>query len=76
MIKAYIRINSLKDVQTLYVNARKCNYDLILQSGSTQLNPKSTMGIFSLGTKITASLIAKSDNKQDFIDKFGELFAE
>ena len=61
MIKAYIRINDLNDIKTLHEAALSCKYDLVVQSGTKILNPKSLMGIFGLGTKKTVSLVAKYD---------------
>ena len=73
MIKAYIRINDLNDIKTLHEAALSCKYDLVVQSGI--LNPKSLMGIFGLGTKKTVSLVAKYDDKCDFLEKFGDLIS-
>ena len=65
MIKAYIRINDLNDIKTLHEAALSCKI----------LNPKSLMGIFGLGTKKTVSLVAKYDDKRDFLEKFGDLIS-
>lgn len=82
MIKAYIRINDLNDIKTLHEAALSCKYDLVVQSGTKILNPKSLMGIFGLGTKKTVSLVAKTvslvakyDDKRDFLEKFGDLIS-
>lgn len=75
MIKAYIRINDLNDIKTLHEAALSCKYDLVVQSGTKILNPKSLMGIFGLGTKKTVSLVAKYDDKRDFLEKFGDLIS-
>lgn len=75
MIKAYIRINDLNDINTLHEAALSCKYDLVVQSGTKILNPKSLMGIFGLGTKKTVSLVAKYDDKRDFLEKFGDLIS-
>ncbi len=75
MIKAYIRINDMNDIKALHEAAVTCKYDLVVQSGTKVLNPKSLMGIFGLGTKRTVSLVARIDDKQDFLKKFGKLIA-
>ena len=59
MIKAYIRINDHNDIKTLHEAALSCKYDLVVQSG----------------TKITVSLVAKYDDKRDFLEKFGDLIS-
>ena len=48
---------------------------MVVQSGTKILNPKSLMGIFGLGTKKTVSLVAKYDDKRDFLEKFGDLIS-
>ena len=73
--QAYIRINDLNDIKTLHEAALSCKYDLVVQSGTKILNPKSLMGIFGLGTKKTVSLVAKYDDKRDFLEKFGDLIS-
>ena len=75
MIKAYIRINDLNDIKTLHEAALSCKYDLVVQSGTKILDPKSLMGIFGLGTKKTVSLVAKYDDKRGFLEKFGDLIS-
>ena len=73
--QSYIRINDLNDIKTLHEAALSCKYDLVVQSGTKILNPKSLMGIFGLGTKKTVSLVAKYDDKRDFLEKFGDLIS-
>ena len=75
IITNMIRINNLNDIKTLHEAALSCKYDLVVQSGTKILNPKSLMGIFGLGTKKTVSLVAKYDDKRDFLEKFGDLIS-
>lgn len=74
MIKAYIRINDLNDIKTLHEAALSCKYDLVVQSGTKILNPNH-LWVFRSWHKETVSLVAKYDDKRDFLEKFGDLIS-
>lgn len=75
MLKAYIRIDSYNDIKKLHELASSCSYDLIIESGTYKINPKSIMGMLGLGTKKTVALVARDNDKQEFADKFSEFIA-
>ena len=76
MIKAYIRINDLNDIKTLHEAAFK----LQIRSGGAVREQKYSiqnhLWVFSvLAQKKTVSLVAKYDDKRDFLEKFGDLIS-
>ncbi|MBO5449500.1 MAG: HPr family phosphocarrier protein [Ruminococcus sp.] len=75
MVKAYIKLNNLNDVQKFHSVASSCSYDLIMESGSMRINAKSLMGVMCLACKNVSALIAKSNDRTDFRNKFEEFFA-
>lgn len=75
MVKAYIRLKDLTDVQRFYKQAMSCSYDLVIEKGMARVNAKSLMGLLSLH-KENFGLIAKCNSKSDFMNKFGEFIAE
>lgn len=74
MIRAYIKLNSIEEITEFHQVASKCNYDLRLENGSYLINPKSLMGMFSLKLNKVMTLVAKSDDKDEFKSNFAEFF--
>lgn len=70
-MKAYIRIDTFEDIMRLNDVARSCDYDMYIESGAVRVNPKSVMGIFSIGTKKVVSLTTKDNDRDAFLEKFG-----
>lgn len=71
MLKAYIKLHNLDDIKKLHETAKSCDYDLIIESGVCRINPKSIMGVLGIGINKTVALVAKNNNKKEFLDKFG-----
>ena len=44
---------------------------MYIESGAVRVNPKSVMGIFSIGTKKVVSLTTKDNDRDAFLEKFG-----
>ena len=40
-MKAYIRIDTFEDIMRLNDVARRCDYDMYIESGAVRVNPKS-----------------------------------
>jgi len=75
MVKAYIRLKDMTDVQRFYKQAMACSYDLVIEKGSARVNAKSLMGLLSLN-KQNCGLIAKCNDKADFYNKFGDFITK
>ena len=56
--------------------ARSCDYDMYIESGAVRVNPKSVMGIFSIGTKKVVLLTTRDNDRAAFIEKFGSFINE
>ncbi|MBO5576553.1 MAG: hypothetical protein J5956_09715 [Ruminococcus sp.] len=75
-MKAYLRIDSYEDIMRLNDVARSCDYDMYIESGAVRVNPKSVMGIFSIGTKKVVLLTTRDNDRAAFIEKFGSFINE
>ncbi|MBR7009253.1 MAG: hypothetical protein IKH90_11585 [Ruminococcus sp.] len=75
-MKAYLRIDSYEDIMRLNDVARSCDYDMYIESGAIRVNPKSVMGIFSIGTKKVVLLTTRDNDRAAFIEKFGSFINE
>ena len=76
MIKAYIKLNTFQDITKLHEAAKNCDYQLVLESGTVRINPKSLMCLFSVELKQTMALIAKYDDRDSFKKQFGAFINE
>ena len=75
-MKAYIKIDSFQDIMRLNDVARSCDYDMFIESGAIRVNPKSVMGIFSIGTKKVVLLTTRNNDRAAFLEKFGSFINE
>ncbi len=75
-MKAYLRIDSYEDIMRLNDVARSCDYEMYIESGAVRVNPKSVMGIFSIGTKKVVLLTTRDNDRAAFIEKFGSFINE
>ncbi len=75
-MKAYIKIDSFQDIMRLNDVARSCDYDMFIESGAIRVNPKSVMGIFSIGTKKVVLLTTRDNDRAAFLEKFGSFINE
>ena len=75
-MKAYIKIDTYEDIMRLNDVARSCDYDMYIESGAIRVNPKSVMGIFSIGTKKVVLLTTRNNDRAAFLEKFGSFINE
>ena len=75
-MKAYIKLDSFQDIMRLNDVARSCDYDMFIESGAIRVNPKSVMGIFSIGTKKVVLLTTRNNDRAAFLEKFGSFINE
>ncbi len=75
-MKAYIKIDSFQDIMRLNDVARSCDYDMFIECGAIRVNPKSVMGIFSIGTKKVVLLTTRDNDRAAFLEKFGSFINE
>ncbi|WP_028505902.1 hypothetical protein [Ruminococcus sp. FC2018] len=75
-MKAYIKLDSFQDIMRLNDVARSCDYDMFIESGAIRVNPKSVMGIFSIGTKKVVLLTTRDNDRAAFLEKFGSFINE
>ena len=75
-MKAYIKIDSFQDIMRLNDVARSCDYDMFIESGAIRVNPKSVMGIFSIGTKKVVLLTTRDNDRAAFLEKYGSFINE
>ena len=71
MLKAYIKLHNIEEIVELQKIANECEYELILR-GKCDYNPKSLLNMFTVPTNKVLTLFAKTDDKNDFSDKFGK----
>ncbi|MBP3794264.1 MAG: hypothetical protein ILA24_09555 [Ruminococcus sp.] len=75
-MKAYIKLDSFQDIMRLNDVARSCDYDMFIECGAIRVNPKSVMGIFSIGTKKVVLLTTRNNDRAAFLEKFGSFINE
>ncbi|MBQ1536325.1 MAG: hypothetical protein IIZ62_06850 [Ruminococcus sp.] len=75
-MKAYIKLDSFQDIMRLNDVARSCDYDMFIECGAIRVNPKSVMGIFSIGTKKVVLLTTRDNDRAAFLEKFGSFINE
>lgn len=73
MVKAYIRLYTAEDIIKLQSVASECEYNLKLR-GDTDYNPKSLLNMFTVPLNKTLVLFAKTNNKNDFKERFEQFF--
>ncbi len=73
--KNYV-IDSFQDIMRLNDVARSCDYDMFIECGAIRVNPKSVMGIFSIGTKKVVLLTTRDNDRAAFLEKFGSFINE
>ena len=68
-----IMLHSINDVKTFVNSVNKYDFDVDLTSGRYVVDAKSIMGIFSLNLRSPITLVAHTDNAEEFfarIEKF------
>lgn len=75
MIKAYIELKDFDELKKFHAAASACRYELIIENGTKKINAKSLMGLMCVASKGVNALVAKSNNRAEFMSRFGEFIA-
>ena len=76
MKTAYIKIDSIADVQDFVTIVSKYDFDVDLESGRYAVDAKSIMGIFSLDLSKKIKMVVRSEDCEDFMKEVSRFIVE
>ena len=72
MKKAYITLKTIPDIREFVNEVTLLEYEVDLEQGRYIVDAKSIMGIFALDTLSPITLVAHSDNTEEFFENIKE----